>query len=163
MDANTASHISYRRTWVPLLGQNRNSGPDHRHRSAGSPESACVWAGQHRSELMAKAGIEPMSTIDKTRTILTARARPPATMALEWSDGHARRTRSGQLLRGKSFRSLRDPAEFSRVHVGEWGIRWMAVRRGTERRIPVVGNADRDRSAGHARIPGMAAAARPVR
>jgi Protein of unknown function (DUF2442) len=67
------------------------------------------------------AGIESMSTTDKTRTIMTARAMPPAAVAVEWSDGTRAELDLASCLSGKSFRALRDPSEFSRVHVGEWG------------------------------------------
>jgi hypothetical protein len=62
-----------------------------------------------------------MTTEDKTRTITTARAKPSATLVLRWSDGTRAELDLRGMLRDKAFRLLRDPVEFARVHVGEWG------------------------------------------
>jgi hypothetical protein len=62
-----------------------------------------------------------MRTGDKTFTILAANATAPTRLALEWSDGTRAELDLTEYLNGKSFRSLRDSSEFSRVRVGEWG------------------------------------------
>jgi hypothetical protein len=56
----------------------------------------------------------------KTHTILTAIATPPALLEPEWSNGIRVTLDLAKHLRGKSFRSLVDPAAFSRARVGEW-------------------------------------------
>ena len=67
-----------------------------------------------------------MRTADRIRTIATAKAKPPATLALRWSDGTRADIDLAKLLRGKAFKSARGPAAFSRVRVGEWGhsVEW---------------------------------------
>lgn len=67
-----------------------------------------------------------MSAEDKTRTIAGARAKAAGMLALRWSDGTRAELDLGAMLRGKAFRTLRDPAEFARVRIGEWGhsIEW---------------------------------------
>ena len=62
-----------------------------------------------------------MMTADKMRTITAVKAKPPATLVLKWSDGTRASVDLAEVLRDKAFRSLRDPAEFSRVRIGEWG------------------------------------------
>lgn len=62
-----------------------------------------------------------MTTGDKTRTIVKAKAFPPATLALEWSDGTRAVLNLTKFLRTRPLRALRDTVEFSRVRVGEWG------------------------------------------
>ena len=62
-----------------------------------------------------------MKTDDKTRTILAAKATAPATFVLEGSDGTRAELDLRDQLLGKSLHTLRDPAEFTRVRVGEWG------------------------------------------
>jgi hypothetical protein len=70
--------------------------------------------------------VEPVTNADKTHTILTATATPPALLQLEWSNGIRVTLNLAEHLRGKSFRSLVDPAAFSRARVGEWGhsVEW---------------------------------------
>jgi hypothetical protein len=62
-----------------------------------------------------------MRTTDFVRTITTVRAKPPASLALRWSDGTRAELDLHAILQGRGFRALRDPAEFARVRVGEWG------------------------------------------
>jgi hypothetical protein len=57
-----------------------------------------------------------MMTEDKTHTIVSAKATSPGRVALEWSNG----TRV-ELDLTKSLHSVREPSEFCRVQVGEWG------------------------------------------
>jgi hypothetical protein len=72
------------------------------------------------------AGVEPVMSADKTHTILTATATSPVLLELEWSNGIHVALNLAKHLRGKSFRSIVDPAVFSRVRVGEWGhsVEW---------------------------------------
>ncbi len=67
-----------------------------------------------------------MSMEDKTRTVAVARAKAPATLALRWSDGTRAELDLSATLRDKAFRLLRNPAEFARVRIGEWGhsVEW---------------------------------------
>ena len=53
-------------------------------------------------------------------------ATPPARVALEWSNGTQVDIDLTKTLRGKSHHALRDPSEFSRVQIGEWGhsLKW---------------------------------------
>ena len=62
-----------------------------------------------------------MSTGDKMRTIVAAKVRSPATLALRWSDGTRADLDISEMLRDKRLRMLRQPSEFSRVRIGEWG------------------------------------------
>jgi hypothetical protein len=58
---------------------------------------------------------------DHTRTITTATATPPATLALGWSDGTTAVIDLMQRLRARPLRALRDPLLFAQVRVGDWG------------------------------------------
>jgi hypothetical protein len=62
-----------------------------------------------------------MSRSEITRTIVAAKAKPPATLALRWSDGTRADIDLSAMLRERDFRALRDAAAFARVRVGEWG------------------------------------------
>ena len=74
------------------------------------------------------AGAERVSIGDKTRTIQTVKANPPAGLLLTWSDGTTAELDLGSCLRENPFRTLRDPAEFSQARVGDWGhaVEWPA-------------------------------------
>lgn len=67
-----------------------------------------------------------MSIDDKTRVILTVKAKAPAILAIRWSDGTRADLDLSDALRDKAFRALRNSAEFARVRVGEWGhsVEW---------------------------------------
>lgn len=67
-----------------------------------------------------------MSRSDIVRTIIAAKAKPPATLALRWSDGTRAEIDLSVMLRERGFRPLRDSAAFARVRVGEWGhsVEW---------------------------------------
>ena len=69
-----------------------------------------------------------MTTTDHMRTITAVKAKPPATLAVQWSDGTRAKIDLGETLRRRPFRILRDAAEFSRVRMGEWGhsVQWAA-------------------------------------
>jgi Protein of unknown function (DUF2442) len=62
-----------------------------------------------------------VSSADKTRTIAAARVKAPATLAVRWSDGTRADLDFRDLLRDRRLRALREPSEFSRVRIGEWG------------------------------------------
>jgi hypothetical protein len=72
------------------------------------------------------AGAERLKAEDKTRTIVSARAKAPATLALRWSDGTSAKLDLSGLLREKHFQSLRTPVLFEKARVGEWGhsVEW---------------------------------------
>ncbi|MGH6872040.1 MAG: DUF2442 domain-containing protein [Rhizomicrobium sp.] len=67
-----------------------------------------------------------MSIEDRSRTIVSAKARTPATLSLKWSDGTRADVDLAALLRDKAFRALRDAEAFAAVRVGEWGhsVEW---------------------------------------
>jgi hypothetical protein len=62
-----------------------------------------------------------MTTGDQSRTITGATATAPATLAVEWSSGLAVQLNLAPLLKDRAFSALRDPQEFSRAAVGDWG------------------------------------------
>ncbi len=62
-----------------------------------------------------------MSMTDKMRTIERVRADGPAALNLIWSDGTAADLDFAAILDDPAFAALRDPAEFARVEVGDWG------------------------------------------
>lgn len=62
-----------------------------------------------------------MNVSDKTRTIADARAIGPASLHLLWSDGTAADLDLSAMLDDRAFAALRDPAEFAKVEVGDWG------------------------------------------
>jgi hypothetical protein len=67
-----------------------------------------------------------MSRSETVRTIVAARAKPPATLTLRWSDGTRANVDLSEVLSGRTFRALRDSAAFSAVRVGDWGhsVEW---------------------------------------
>jgi Protein of unknown function (DUF2442) len=71
-------------------------------------------------------GMQSMSASESSRSIVTAKATPPETLALKWSDGTRAQIGIGRLFRERAFRSLRDPKVFERAKVGDWGhsIAW---------------------------------------
>lgn len=58
---------------------------------------------------------------DNTRTILAAQVTGPASLHLAWSDGTEADLDLSAALDGRAFAALRDPAEFAKVEVGDWG------------------------------------------
>jgi hypothetical protein len=67
------------------------------------------------------AGVERVNSGDKMRTIVAAKVKSPATLVLRWSDGTRADVDLSAMLRDKRLRVLREPSEFSRVRIGEWG------------------------------------------
>ena len=62
-----------------------------------------------------------MNATDKTRTITAARAIGPSSLHLSWSDGTAANLDLSAILNDRAFIALRDPGEFAKVEVGDWG------------------------------------------
>lgn len=62
-----------------------------------------------------------MNITDKARTITAVRAIGPSSLHLSWSDGTAADLDLGAMLNDRAFEALRDPAEFAKVEVGDWG------------------------------------------
>ena len=62
-----------------------------------------------------------MSTTDTMRTIESVKATGPAQLRLRWSDGAAAELDLSDWLEQPAFAALRDPAEFARVEIGDWG------------------------------------------
>jgi hypothetical protein len=62
-----------------------------------------------------------MNVADKTRTITAVRTIGPASLHLSWSDGTAADVDLSAMLGDHAFATLRDPAEFAKVEVGDWG------------------------------------------
>jgi hypothetical protein len=72
------------------------------------------------------AGVEPVKSEDRIRTIAAATAKAPATLSLRWSDGTRVKLDLGGLMRGRHFRALRDPIVFEKAGIGDWGhsVEW---------------------------------------
>lgn len=62
-----------------------------------------------------------MTITDKTRTIAAVRMTGPSSLHLSWSDETAADLDLGAILKNRTFAALRDPAEFAKVEVGDWG------------------------------------------
>lgn len=62
-----------------------------------------------------------MSITDKGRAITAARATGATSLHLEWSDGTIADVDIGTMLSGRAFAALRDPDEFAKVAIGDWG------------------------------------------
>jgi hypothetical protein len=67
------------------------------------------------------ATAERMNARDKMRTIVSVKAKTPATIALKWSDGTRVTIDLGTTLLEKAFRGLSRAEAFESVRVGEWG------------------------------------------
>lgn len=62
-----------------------------------------------------------MNIADKTRTIADVRVGGPASLHLTWADGTEAEIDMSGVLRDRAFTTLRDPSEFARVEIGDWG------------------------------------------
>jgi hypothetical protein len=62
-----------------------------------------------------------MNVTDNTRTITDVQAIGPASLHLAWSDGTEVDLDLNAALGDRAFAALRDPAEFAKVEVGDWG------------------------------------------
>ncbi len=69
-----------------------------------------------------------MNANDMTRTILAVQAICPSLLHLEWSDGVIADIDLRAILGDRAFAALRDPAEFAKVALGEWGhgVEWVS-------------------------------------
>jgi hypothetical protein len=67
-----------------------------------------------------------MKTEDKTRLITAVSAKPPATLAVRWSDGTNVELDLSRLMRDRRLRPLRDARTFAKARIGEWGhsVEW---------------------------------------
>ena len=65
-------------------------------------------------------------------TIIAARATPPATLAVELSNGRTLTVDASQLFGSAGYRLLSDPERFSAITVADWGhaIEWPAIDQG---------------------------------
>jgi hypothetical protein len=62
-----------------------------------------------------------MSATDTMRTIQSVKVSGPARLRLHWSDGADVELDLASWLQNPAFAALRDPAEFARAQVGDWG------------------------------------------
>src|SRR3546814_19249213 len=62
-----------------------------------------------------------MNITDKARTITAVRATGPSSLHLSWSEGTAADLDLGAVLADRAFAVLRDPGEFAKVEVADWG------------------------------------------
>lgn len=62
-----------------------------------------------------------MNVTDKTRTIAAVRAIGPSALHVSWSDGTAAAIELGAILDDRAFAPLRDPGEFAKVELDDWG------------------------------------------
>src|SRR3546814_13131893 len=72
-----------------------------------------------------------MNITDKARTITAVRATGPSSLHLSWSEGTAADLDLGAVLADRAFAALRDPGEFAKVEVGDWGhsLAWPSDRK----------------------------------
>ena len=62
-----------------------------------------------------------MNVADKTRTITAVRPIGATALHVTWSDGTTADLDLTTALDDRAFAALRDPAEFAKVQVGDWG------------------------------------------
>jgi hypothetical protein len=62
-----------------------------------------------------------MTIVDKTSTIVAAVTIGPSSLRLSWSDGTIADIDLGAILNDRAFAAMRDPAEFAKVEIGDWG------------------------------------------
>jgi len=62
-----------------------------------------------------------MKATDTMRSVREVRVTCPAALSLVWSDGTTVDLDLTAVIAGATFAALRDPAEFARVEVGDWG------------------------------------------
>lgn len=69
-----------------------------------------------------------MNITDKTCAITAVRATGPSSLHLSWSDGTVADLDLQPILADRAFAALRDPGEFAKVEVGDWGhsLAWPA-------------------------------------
>lgn len=64
-----------------------------------------------------------MTVTDKTSSIVAVNATSPTSLRLSWSDGTAVDLDLSAILDDRAFAALRDPVEFAKVEIGDWGHR----------------------------------------
>jgi hypothetical protein len=62
-----------------------------------------------------------MSFADKTRTVVSVQPIGPVSIHLHWSDGTKVDLDLAALVGTPAFAPLRDPLEFAKVEIGDWG------------------------------------------
>ena len=62
-----------------------------------------------------------MSQADTMRTIKAVKPNGEARLRLQWSDGTQAELDLGDWLQKPAFAALRDPTEFAKVKLGDWG------------------------------------------
>lgn len=62
-----------------------------------------------------------MNPTDNMRTIVAVRPIGPTSLHLTWSDDTQADLDLASMIDDRAFAALRDPAEFARVKVGDWG------------------------------------------
>ncbi len=62
-----------------------------------------------------------MTVTDKTSSIVAVNATSPTSLRLSWSDGTAVDLDLSAILDDRAFAALRDPVEFAKVEIGDWG------------------------------------------
>src|SRR3546814_19095798 len=62
-----------------------------------------------------------MNITYKALTITAVRATGPSSLHLSWSEKTAADLDLGAVLADRAFAALRDPGEFAKVEVGDWG------------------------------------------
>ncbi|MGI4877627.1 MAG: DUF2442 domain-containing protein [Janthinobacterium lividum] len=62
-----------------------------------------------------------MNVTDTARTIISAKVIGPASVHLAWSDGTEAELSMADTLKDRAFAALRDPTEFAKVEIGDWG------------------------------------------
>ncbi|MFY9352266.1 DUF2442 domain-containing protein [Sphingobium sp.] len=62
-----------------------------------------------------------MSMTDKMRAIVAVRPSGPSSLSVEWSDGTQADIDLTSVVADRAFAALRDPEEFARVEIGDWG------------------------------------------
>lgn len=67
------------------------------------------------------AGSERMSASDTMRTIKAVKLTGETRLQLQWSDGTQAEVDLSDWLEQSAFTPLRDPAEFAKVKLGDWG------------------------------------------
>ncbi|MEK7343927.1 MAG: DUF2442 domain-containing protein [Pseudomonadota bacterium] len=58
---------------------------------------------------------------DKMRAIVAVRPSGPSSLSVEWSDGTQADIDLTSVVADRAFAALRDPEEFARVEIGDWG------------------------------------------
>ena len=82
------------------------------------PSMHVVQSGWAHAQM---AGVEPMNSADRTRTLTSVKAIGPGSLHVEWSNGMKVDLDLSTVLDDRAFAALRNPSEFSRAEIGDWG------------------------------------------